>query len=142
VLDTIVSYVYYNFMWCGVIILLIIEWSALGFLLICVWSFYDRCRLSLHFTLDMLMVQIRSLVLSLLLPGLYFHLATSLWTPGDSGGIFLDHATKNIAEYEALITLMTNASSLEIRSLVVWLDSELVILHLTSQYSICNPMLY
>ena len=37
----------------------------------------------------------------------------------DSGGIFLGHATNNLAEYEAVITLMTNASALEIRSLVV-----------------------
>ena len=45
----------------------------------------------------------------------------------DSGGIFLGHATNNIAEYEAIIALMTNASTLGIRSLVVRLDSELII---------------
>ena len=60
----------------------------------------------------------------------------------DSEGIFLSRATNNIAEHEALIALMTNASALGIRSLVVWLDSELIISHLTSHYFVCNPMLY
>ena len=45
----------------------------------------------------------------------------------DSRGIFLGHATNNIVEYEAIITLMTNAYALGIHSFVVQLDSELVI---------------
>ena len=45
----------------------------------------------------------------------------------DAGGIFLGHATNNLAEYEAVIALMTNASALGIRSLVVRLDSKFVI---------------
>lgn len=45
----------------------------------------------------------------------------------DSRGIFLDRATNNIAKYEAMIILMTRASTLGIRSLVVRLDSELII---------------
>ena len=40
----------------------------------------------------------------------------------DSGGIFLGHATNNLAEYEVVIALMTNASALGIHSLVVRLD--------------------
>ena len=60
----------------------------------------------------------------------------------DTGGIFLGHATNNLVEYEAVIALMTNASALEIRSLVVRLDSELVISQLTSHYSVCHPVLY
>lgn len=60
----------------------------------------------------------------------------------DSKGIFLSHATNNIADYEAVITLMTNASSLGIHSLVVRLDFKLVILHITLHYSIRNPFLY
>ena len=60
----------------------------------------------------------------------------------DSRGIFLGHATNNIAEYEAIIALMTNASAFGIFSLVVWLDSELVISQLTSCYFVRNPMLY
>lgn len=50
----------------------------------------------------------------------------------DSGGIFLGHATNNLVEYEAVIALMTNASTLGIRSLVVRLDFELFISQLTS----------
>ena len=59
----------------------------------------------------------------------------------DAGGIFLGHATNNLAEYEAVITLMTNASALGIRSLVVQLDSELVISQLTSHYSVRHSIL-
>ena len=60
----------------------------------------------------------------------------------DSGGIFLGHATNNLAEYEAVITLMTNAFTLGIRSLVVRLDSKLVISQLTSRYSVHHLLLY
>ena len=60
----------------------------------------------------------------------------------DSGGIFLGRATNNIAEYVAMIALMTNAFALGIHSLVVQLDFELVISQLTSHYYVCNPMLY
>ena len=60
----------------------------------------------------------------------------------DAGGIFLGHATNNLAEYEAVIALMTNASTLGICSLVVRLDSELVISQLTSHYSVRHPVLY
>ena len=60
----------------------------------------------------------------------------------DVGGIFLDRAINNLAEYEAVITLMTNASTLGIRSLVVRLDSKLVISYLTSRYSVRHPILY
>jgi hypothetical protein len=45
----------------------------------------------------------------------------------DAGGIFIGHATNNLVEYEAVISLMTNASALGIRSLVIRLDFELVI---------------
>ena len=37
----------------------------------------------------------------------------------DVGGIFLGHATNNLVEYEVVIALMTNASALGVRSLVV-----------------------
>jgi ribonuclease HI len=60
----------------------------------------------------------------------------------DSGGIFLGRTTNKLAEYEAVIPLMTNASSLEIRSLVVRLDFELVISQLTSRYSVHHLVLY
>ena len=45
----------------------------------------------------------------------------------DARGIFLGHATNNLAKYEAVIALMTNASTLGVLSLVIRLDSELVI---------------
>ena len=45
----------------------------------------------------------------------------------DSGGILLSHDTNNLAEYEVVIDPMANASTLGIFSLVVWLDSKLVI---------------
>lgn len=60
----------------------------------------------------------------------------------DSRVILLGHVTNNIAKYEAVIAHMTRASTLGICSLVVRLDSELVILQLTSHYSVCKPMLY
>jgi ribonuclease HI len=61
----------------------------------------------------------------------------------DSRGIFLGHATNNIAEYEAMIIVMTDASALGIQSnLVVWLDSKLLISQLTSHYSVHNLVLY
>ena len=60
----------------------------------------------------------------------------------DVGGIFLGYATNNLAEYEAVIALMTNASTLGIRLLVVRLDSERIIAQLTLHYSIRHPVLY
>ena len=59
-----------------------------------------------------------------------------------SEGIFLGHATNSLVEYKVFIAFMTNASALGIRSLVVWLDSKLVILQLTSRYSVRHPILY
>ena len=77
------------------------------------------------------------------------HAASATWVifnPGnkfvDAGGIFLGHDTNNLAEYEAVMALMTNASALGIRSLVVRLDSELVISQLTSRYTVRHPVLY
>jgi ribonuclease HI len=60
----------------------------------------------------------------------------------DSEGIFLGRTTNNLAKYEAVIALMTNASTLGIHSLVVRLDSKISISQLTSCYSICHPRLY
>ena len=71
--------------------------------------------------------------------GLSFHLAMSYQTPGT---FFLGHATNNIVEYEVVIALRTNASTLGIRFLVVRLDSKLTISQLTSHYFVHNPMLY
>ena len=60
----------------------------------------------------------------------------------DTRGIFLSRTANNIVEYETVIALMNNTSTLGICSLVVRLDSELIILRLTSHYSIRNPVLY
>ena len=40
-----------------------------------------------------------------------------------SGGLFLGPATNNVVEYEAVVALLTHASALGIRHLVVRLDS-------------------
>ena len=94
----------------------------------------DRCHPPLNFTLDTLMAR---------------NAASTAWVifnPSneflDAKGIFLSRATNNLAQYEAVIALMTNASALGIRSLVVRLDSELVISLLTSHYTVRHPVLY
>jgi ribonuclease HI len=53
-----------------------------------------------------------------------------------SGGIYLGPATNNIAEYSAVIKLMSEASTLGIHHLIVRLDSQLVVSQLNSDYSI------
>ena len=60
----------------------------------------------------------------------------------DSEGISLGRATNNLAKYEPVIDLLMNASALGIRSLVVRLDSKLVISQLTSRYFVLHAMLY
>jgi ribonuclease HI len=59
-----------------------------------------------------------------------------------SGGLFLGPATNNVAEYEAAIALLTQAFALGICRLVVQLDSQLVVSHLTTRYSIQNPIMF
>jgi ribonuclease HI len=56
-------------------------------------------------------------------------------------GVCLDRATNNIAEYSAVIELLTDVISLGIRQLVVRLDSELVVLQLSNIYTILGPTL-
>jgi ribonuclease HI len=46
-------------------------------------------------------------------------------------GVFLGHATKNIAEYNAVIELLTDVVSLGIYHLIVRLDSQLVVIQLS-----------
>jgi hypothetical protein len=50
--------------------------------------------------------------------------------------VFLGHATNNIAEYRAVIELLTNYISLGIRHLVVRIDSQLLVLQLSNVYAI------
>eukprot|EP00253_Pinus_taeda_P011500 PITA_11500 len=54
-------------------------------------------------------------------------------------GIYLGRTTNNIAEYSAVIELLLEAIALDIRELVVNLDSQLVILQLNGKYSVRNP---
>jgi ribonuclease HI len=56
-------------------------------------------------------------------------------------GVCLGRVTNNIAEYSIVLELLVNAISLGIRHLVVRLDSQLVVLHLSNIYSIRNPTL-
>ena len=52
------------------------------------------------------------------------------------GTVFIGPTTNNIAEYEAVIGLFTEATSRDIRDLVVFMDSQLVVCHLNQFYNI------
>jgi ribonuclease HI len=58
-----------------------------------------------------------------------------------SGGIFLGPVTNNMAEYHAVIGLLTQASSLGISHIIVNLNSQLVVYQLNHIYAIRNPIL-
>jgi ribonuclease HI len=58
-----------------------------------------------------------------------------------SGGIFLGPATNNMAEYHVVIGLLTQASSLGISRIIVYLDSQLVVYQLNRIYAIRSPIL-
>jgi ribonuclease HI len=58
-----------------------------------------------------------------------------------SGGICLGLATNNMAEYHAVIGLLTQASSLSISRIIIYLDSQLVVYQLNRIYAIRNPIL-
>ena len=58
-----------------------------------------------------------------------------------SGGICLGPATNNMAECHAVIRLLTQASSLGISRIIVYLDSQLVVYQLNCIYAIRNPVL-
>ena len=58
-----------------------------------------------------------------------------------SGAVFLGPATNNIAEYEAVIGLLTEAASQDVHDLVVLMDSQLLVYHLNHVYTIRNPVL-
>jgi ribonuclease HI len=57
------------------------------------------------------------------------------------GGICLGPTTNNMAEYHAVIGLLTQASSLGISRIIVNLDSQLVVYQLNCIYAIHNPIL-
>ena len=56
-------------------------------------------------------------------------------------GVSLGQTTNNIAEYSAVIELLSESISFGIWSLIVRLDSELVVLHLNRVYAIRNLVL-
>ena len=58
-----------------------------------------------------------------------------------SGEFCIDLTTNNIAEYQAVIGLLTELASRNINDLVVCMDSQLVVCHLNHVYSIINPIL-
>ena len=57
-------------------------------------------------------------------------------------GVCIGRSMNNIAEYSALIELLSDTIAHGIRRLIVRLDSQLVILQLTSIYSVRNPAIY
>ena len=57
------------------------------------------------------------------------------------GAVCICPATNNIAEYQAVIGLLTEASSQDVRNLVVLIDSQLMACHLNHVYTIRNPVL-
>jgi ribonuclease HI len=58
-----------------------------------------------------------------------------------SGGICLGSVTNNMAEYHVVIGLLTQASSLGISRIIVYLDSQLVVYQLNCIYAIYNHIL-
>ena len=57
------------------------------------------------------------------------------------GAVSIGPATNNIAEYEAVISLLTEADSQDVHDLVVLMDSQLVVCHLNHVYTIRNLVL-
>ena len=57
-------------------------------------------------------------------------------------GVCIGRSTNNIAEYSALIELLSDTIAHGIGRLIVRLDSQLVILQLTGIYSVRNPAIY
>ena len=68
-----------------------------------------------------------------------------IYSPSDKlvsmHGVSLGQTTNNIAEYSAVVELLSESISFGIQSLIVRLDSELVVLQLNRVYAIRNPVL-
>ena len=54
-------------------------------------------------------------------------------------GVCKERATNNIAEYSAVLELLTEAVNLGIRELLLYLDSQIVVSQLNGHYSVRNP---
>ena len=57
-------------------------------------------------------------------------------------GICIGRSMNNIAKYSVLIELLSNAISFGINHIIIRLDSQLVVLQLTSVYNVRNPTLH
>ena len=57
------------------------------------------------------------------------------------GAVCIGPATNNIAEYRAVIGLLTEAASQYVRNLVFLMDSQLMVCHINHVYTIRNPVL-
>jgi ribonuclease HI len=72
--------------------------------------------------------------------------AWALYTPSHEmlhlSGICLGSSIKNQAEYTAVIGLLADAQHHRIRHLSIFLDSQLVVLHLNNVYHIRDPCLF
>ena len=58
-----------------------------------------------------------------------------------SGAVCIGPATNNIVEYRAVIGLLTEAASQDVRNLVVLMDSQLVVCHPNHVCTISDPVL-
>ena len=58
-----------------------------------------------------------------------------------SRGVCIGPASNNIAEYTTVVYLLSEAISLGVDSLVVFLDSQLVVLQLNNNYRVRDPFL-
>ena len=58
------------------------------------------------------------------------------------GAICIGSTTNNIAEYQAVIGLLTEVASQYIHDLVVFMNSQLVVCHINHVYTIGNPTLF
>ena len=72
--------------------------------------------------------------------------AWAIFAPNDElvsfRGICIGRSTNNITEYSALIELLSDAILFGINHIIIRLDSQLVVLKLTSVYTVRNPTLF
>ena len=54
-------------------------------------------------------------------------------------GVCLGPTTNNVAEYSVVLELLNEVVNLSIHALLVYLDSQLVVLQLNGHYSVRNP---
>ena len=70
----------------------------------------------------------------------------AIFTPNDElvsfQGICIGRSTNNITEYSTLIELLSDSISFGINRIIIRLDSQLVVLQLTSVYIVRNPTLH